>query len=272
MTPLAQRIARLSCDPKSRHDPDYRVPMQAFYDGDVHCFEITEVMNLIKDMHDGQRKAAGARLAFLPAPKTWIEFDTHKGSRMGVLLLEHGPMAQAFSMKSINTGSGVASIPCDFWIPLCNHPEYITTKPAADYNAAMAAQEKINLSAAEIADISYAVSNTVIGALALINTPRIIGRTSHMPHAGLQRELARAKGMTGKFPLQAWTEIKLEVHAPRVESGDHEIHLSGSKAYHFCRAHLRMRYGQLEFVSAHWRGDPSLGIKQSRYKVVPPHA
>jgi hypothetical protein len=107
-------------------------------------------------------------------------------------------------------------------------------------------------------------------ALALINTPRIIGRRQHMPHQGMQRKIAAGKKMVGKFPLKAWTEIKLEVMPPVIDGGQHEARLTGGKALHFCRAHLRIRMGHLERVSAHWRGDPSLGIKQTRYSVIPP--
>lgn len=114
-------------------------------------------------------------------------------------------------------------------------------------------------------------ASILIAALAMINTPRIIGRRQYMPHAGLQRRLAAAKGMVGKFPLHAWTEIKLEVRPPE-EAGDaeHQTYLTGEKALHFCRAHLRVRLGKLEYVRSHWRGNPALGIKQSRYTLVPP--
>ena len=110
----------------------------------------------------------------------------------------------------------------------------------------------------------------IYAMLAMINTPRVIGRRQHMPHAGLEKKLT-AKFGAGKFPLHAWTEIKLEVRTPRIdESGMHEAHLTGTKALHFCRSHLRIRFGKLEVVSSHWRGDPALGIKRSRYVLVPP--
>jgi hypothetical protein len=48
----------------------------------------------------------------------------------------------------------------------------------------------------------------------------------------------------------------------------HEAHYTGEKCLHFCRSHLRVRNGRLEQVKAHWRGNPSLGIKQTRYKLV----
>lgn len=109
----------------------------------------------------------------------------------------------------------------------------------------------------------------LFGALAFINSPRIIGRRQHMPHRGLERELLRQQKVIGKFPLHAWTEIVLEVTPPKEADGQHEYeaHLTGKRALHFVRAHLRIRDGKLSFVKAHWRGDAALGIKQSRYRL-----
>jgi hypothetical protein len=76
--------------------------------------------------------------------------------------------------------------------------------------------------------------------------------------------------MVGTFPLRAWTEIVLEVTPPS-EAGaldPGEAHLTGRRALHFCRQHLRIRGGRLELVKAHWRGDAAIGIKQSRYRVA----
>ena len=107
-------------------------------------------------------------------------------------------------------------------------------------------------------------------AMILINSPHIIGRRKHMPHAGLERQLTRGLA-GGKFPLHAWTEINLQVAKPvEIDDGEpHEAHLTGRRALHFVRKHIRIRLGQLEYVSAHWRGDPSIGIKRSRYTVKP---
>ena len=106
--------------------------------------------------------------------------------------------------------------------------------------------------------------------LAIINSPKIIGRRQHMPHRGLERALIAKQKAIGKFPLHAWTEIQLKVTPPKDMSSDApaEDHLTGQKALHFCRAHLRVRMGRLEVVRAHWRGDAALGIKRSRYKVT----
>ncbi|KTQ96970.1 hypothetical protein NS365_23330, partial [Aureimonas ureilytica] len=81
--------------------------------------------------------------------------------------------------------------------------------------------------------------------------------------------LVRRLGVQGRFPLNAWTELQLRVASPRDLSRDAsvEAHLTGQRPLHFCRAHLRVRLGRLEVVRSHWRGDASLGIKQTRYRV-----
>lgn len=94
-----------------------------------------------------------------------------------------------------------------------------------------------------------------------------------MPHRKVERELTKAFGL-GKFPLRAWTELRLTVAKPaEIDDGEsHEAHLTGRRALHFCRKHIRIRNGKLEYVSAHWRGDPALGIKQTRYKLRAPQS
>jgi hypothetical protein len=123
-------------------------------------------------------------------------------------------------------------------------------------------------------DLYSELAPQLVALLAMINTPRVVGRRQHMPHAGLQKALARARQMVGKSPLRAWSEIVLEVTPPDLHHDEdpRELRLSGAKALHFVRAHLRIRLGHLELVSSHWRGDPALGIKQTRYRVVPPRA
>jgi hypothetical protein len=105
--------------------------------------------------------------------------------------------------------------------------------------------------------------------LALINTPRIIGQRVHFPHQRIEREKLAKLKLTGKFPLRAWTEIVLKVGLPDDRSGDssRETHLTGERCLHFCRTYLRIRYGAVEYVEGHWRGDPALGMKRSRYRL-----
>src|SRR5262249_17130991 len=111
--------------------------------------------------------------------------------------------------------------------------------------------------------------SAVLCNLAIINTPHIVGRIAHSPHVGLQKGLARAFKIPGKYPLQAWHEVKLRVAIPPEFSGEKtEAHLTGERALHFCRSYLRIRLGRLELVDSHWRGNPAFGIKQTQYRVV----
>jgi hypothetical protein len=105
--------------------------------------------------------------------------------------------------------------------------------------------------------------------LALINSPRIIGQRLHYPHERIEREKLKKLKLVGKFPLRAWTEIILKVAMPEDQSGEpsKESHLTGERCLHFCRTYLRVRYGMIEYIEGHWRGNPALGMAQSRYKV-----
>lgn len=103
--------------------------------------------------------------------------------------------------------------------------------------------------------------------LDLINTPGLIGLCSHDPHRGMARKLAGLRG--GSYPLQAWSEVVLKHQT--VIAGNEE-RLTGStfhKCLHFVRSHLRhYRDGHVTVIPAHWRGDPALGIKRTRYRMA----
>lgn len=244
MTPLAQRILRELSLPVKRRTFDDRTGLLKRMD-DVHCFECSAVRELAIDVaseaFDGRIDSS---LAFLPAPKTWIEF-VEDGVRCGVLLEERFKRddGSVYTARVTWVIGGSKSIDGGFLV--LDSP--METVVGGKEMACM-----------------------LVGLLAMINTPRIIGRRQHMPHRGLERRLSQAMGLQGKFPLHAWTEILLHVTPPKDASDDPSIeaHLTGKKALHFCRAHLRVKMGRLEFVRAHWRGDGSLGIKQSRYRIA----
>lgn len=225
---------------------------------DVHCFEVSEVIPAAKelalDLH--KRPQQIGRLAFLPAPKTWIECREPDG-RAGVLLREirnHGDE------------------------PICAYLYYAADDFSSEHTGLLelvglldGRAPPLAISGLRSGSITEKFTTYLLYALlAMINTPRVIGRRQHMPHRGLERDLVRAMKLTGKLPLHAWTEIKLAVDVPHDAGGEGsvEAHLTGQRALHFCRAHLRIRLGHLEIVRGHWRGDPALGIKQSRYKLI----
>lgn len=110
--------------------------------------------------------------------------------------------------------------------------------------------------------------------LKCVNTPRVIGRRVHQPHAGLAKRLLRSKQIVGTYPLNAWSEITIKAFDPKIESElEPQIrNITGRKCQHFVVAHLRKdRDGNRTIkVKEHRRGDPALGMKQTRYKVVLP--
>ena len=256
MSPLAHRIVKELTLPMKRRSFADRVGLLPLMD-DIHCFECSAVIEaagaLGADINNNRRPLE--RFAFLPAPKTWIEWQPpnmrSEGGRIGCLLIENGDHADV--LLAFAADGQFASSRALIELPLHG---------SSDLGSFRYAGEISEQQAFEYMAMLYAL-------LAMINTPRVIGRTTHMPNSGLQRALAKARGMIGKFPHHAWTEVKLKVRPPVEEDGDEVIYLTGSRALHFVRQHLRIRRGQLELVTSHWRGDPSLGIKQSRYILVP---
>lgn len=241
MTPLAQRLVRqMIGDPSDEIIPDRAniSPMLL----EAHCFEITDIFQLAMSLSSDPKFVPDDLTAsFLPAPLTWIEYRIGD-TRFGNLLIEREDK-QKFDMFSVSATKGRS--PFD---GVGQNYEII---------------EKTDV-------IPQSTAAFILCTLAMINTPRIIGRVQHMPHVGLERRLLKNRKNIGKFPLHAWTEIKLRVHPPLEQDGvSHESHLTGKRCLHFCRAHLRIRSGALEYVSAHWRGDASLGVKRSRYVVSP---
>lgn len=268
MTPLAHRIVKENfLLPHERTDCDACNVRQKM--ADVHCFEVTAVHELAHslsfDISDG--KAELGELAFLPAPKTWIEFEAcpekpvSQYGRYGYLLIDNGRgVVESWHVGEFDMGgrstywAGQSSFDLKVFHPLFNPRATLTSDREIIWD-----QDDVPQEWAQI----YAF-------LAMINTPKVIGRRQHMPHRGLEKALLREQKLIGKFPLHAWTEIRLECSPPQDLSQEqgYEAHLTGKKALHFCRAHLRLRNCRVEFVKAHWRGDPALGIKQSRYRVT----
>jgi hypothetical protein len=280
MTPLAHVIAnQLTFRPKDQA-PFIRANAGALRDllHDTHYFETTEILptaheftnSLTKKWNkvgfDGIDPFTG--LVFLPAPKTWIEWKAINGVRMAIHLQDTSNEKADVNFfvfdpelddVAVSWLGSVSLNGGDFFVGNGSHevrihvPQWMEDT-LKSIGGSMFAQSMLSMSHL---------------MLAFINSPKIIGRQQHMPHRALEKALIKTFG-AGKFPLRAWTEIKLHVSKPvEIDDGEpHEAHLTGRRALHFCRKHIRIRRGRLEYVSAHWRGDPAIGIKQSRYKVV----
>ena len=103
-------------------------------------------------------------------------------------------------------------------------------------------------------------------AVDLINTPGLVGFRQHAPHSGLAKQFARMG--VGKYPLRSWSEVTVKTHTRHCD-GDYESGSTFRKCLHFVRSHQRhYRTGRVSVIPAHWRGDPALGIKRTRYRVT----
>lgn len=258
-------------------------------------FEQVKIKGETFDMHTIKTQAKvqmlAARTSFLPSPNTWIEWlDREDGVkvRRAILLLEQGDGSED-DKKYIIAFDVLEPLSAPVGSPLHGAP--ITLGPSIAFCAGDALISEgytiigfkghVFRTASELSDLggeeesyirvlSASLLTKIVGFLALINTPKIVGRTTHLPHIGLQKRLARAYSMPGKYPLQAWHEIKLHINIPMEFRNEQvEGHLTGMRALHFCRSYLRIRQGRLELVNWHWRGNPALGIRQTRYRVEP---
>ena len=272
MTPLAQMIVRQALKP-GKPDQTAGTLLTA------RCFEVTQVGELIDDLVWSKKfdPAAERITSFLPAPVTWIE-RKYAWGRHGALLhsVKLMPDTKITTMlRELDDLDGIAIRQIWFdqtsgefglfppmGVLFCDDGNLVTPlESTRDDDSDEEDGERLDESA------KYA--RGVMAALAVINSPRVIGRRQHEPHAGLQRELGRQHNTIGKFPMEGWTEIVLEVTPAANGIGDGGV-MTGRRALHFCRAHLRMRLGKVELVSSHWRGDPAIGIRRGRYTVIPP--
>jgi hypothetical protein len=269
MTPLAHYLAKQLVAPRTKREHIWveeknRATLREALT-DVHCFETTEAIDLFNELVDSLKEQPIEKTdeiygaySFLPAPKTWIEWRHASGNRVATLIEE---------------GKNWHSV--TLFCELLASPLGLISAKSGDYYDGIPNRNIERFLPTFISDLggdrsAIALLATAHTMLLLINSPKIIGRRQHMPHAGLERELTKHFS-AGKFPLHAWTEIKLEVAKPtEIDDGEpHEAHLTGRRALHFVRKHIRIRLGRLEYVNAHWRGDPAIGIKQSRYRVTP---
>jgi len=266
MTPIAHALVADSIKPKKERQYGDLANRLKLLDG-LHFFEVTAIYEAAKAISEkvGEAVLGGHDdRAFLPAPRIMMEFaisdpamplvarqafiveERRDGFADVTLILKYGD-------GRIVSSNGVIAV-----IPMrgkCQTKEVFINKKHLSMDA----------------DTASAIACCIYALLAMINTPRIIGRRSRMPHAGLQRKIAALHGMPGKYPIQAWQEMLLEVTPPRDEAGhgERKTCLTGGKALHFVRSYLRIRAGKLELVSSHWKGDPALGVKQTRYRVIP---
>lgn len=265
MTPLAMHLTKNLLLPKNSKG---RAEETRFAFEGTHFFECTAISDpkILGDMAsvllDVETQGGyTAPYRFAPAEKTWLEFrNATDGSRFALLCVsdDNSTLVTLYSDRRGDDGIDVNAL------------GYVSF---ADGSFEVLLQKndtperrKIKI---ETPHVLATMARDAVRMFVLINLPHVLGRKQNIAHKGAARKLGLA---VGKFPLHGWTELSLDVHLTPKRDDDtmHEAGFTGGKCLHFCRAHLRLRNGKIEVVKSHWRGDPALGIKRTRYKMQPP--
>lgn len=243
---------------------------------------------------------------FLPSPVTWLE-QVFGGHRMACVLREHGSgfslttvhdgprggcsidMCKFRARASIEAGDRIdvfdlaeiedeeaggfkfdASKALHGLTPETATPEQVSGLLAAR-EMAYARVETLNRKIERgnhMLDFTGAAHRFIgmcVLTLDLINTPGLVGLRQHDPHRGLAKKL----NMVGSYPLRSWSEVVLKHQTRTAEPTDRHTGATYHKCLHFVRSHRRhYQNGKVTVIPAHWRGDPALGIKRTRYLVA----
>jgi hypothetical protein len=307
VTPLATRVAHELALPASKRSIDDRGNVLGLIGQDLHCFEVTAIGKTVGEaMDEGNLWGDAATMlprAFLPSPITWLEM-LRDGGRIAWVLEEAGI---GFRVTLVTDTNGLYSMPvCEFASagPLAANP--ILVKPlteldvdplkveppevkiGAEYIGSGASLEvrrdrartrldlhemelkTVQTTLGELTEIELFHNHGIVWSLLvldLINTPGLIGMRQHDPHRGLARKLAACR--SGSYPLRGWSEVVLKHQTRMAGEAEHPTGATFHKCLHFVRSHLRhFRDGHVTVIPAHWRGDPALGIKRTRYLVA----
>lgn len=307
MTPLAHSIAKQQLLPVNqrqyRASKAKFSEWRCFDCSPVIDMATILVKKMVGDMRNGDGNLSGT-LSFLPAPETWVEwkytlsawtqeqslrsqpsteFDPRR--RIGFLLRDRGD-GYAEVSGEMHDLEGKSELSPMFAIPVARNGDEIVKLHDLDHDGSITgtgipgygyfAEEPdfphngTTFCRGGIWATTYHVL-LIYSFLAMVNSPSVVGRKVNRAHAGLQRQLSKLQGAPHGGELRPWTEIILDVTTPTNSLGDQGLgaeRLTGKKALHFCRSHLRIQNGRLVRVRGHFRGDASLGIVQSRYKVV----
>lgn len=264
MTPLAQRFFRqLTLPKRDRSVLDEGGVLERLED--LHCFDVGAVAGAVNQAID-QEPDKGFRntihtlglSAFLPSPRTWLEYVVPENAQRTAVLVEKS--ADSFV----------------FWLIL---DEPLTSYFCGTFRSHRALEEpypgfSIGRPVAgtwcdDPSEIESKLTRLAIETLLLldiINTPGLVALKTVQPHRGFERAL-RQLGV-GRYPLQAWHEVVIKPGEPAPDDSG-ETGLTGRKCLHFTRAHKKRVHGQVRMISHYWSGDPALGIKRTRYRVKP---
>lgn len=279
MTPLARRIVKTLTNKRSDLIDECGLLRMM---SDIHCFECTDVIPIATMLKAQVReKGSDARTTFLPAPKTWIEAAQTPSDlgldmpgrgliRFGALLVEIPETKQAQVFCATDIGGRIR---CSSWDDEFLDLEFepYTREELSSYKYLRKRYcDTIGFDEAKgtLWNANFIFhEECLIALLALINSPHIVDRTTHVAPKTLERKiLAQHRGESYRF--LDWSEIKLNIGTDNLSGSSSARRLTGQKALHFCRSYVRIKRGKLEIVRSHWRGNAANGIGRADYTVT----
>lgn len=295
MTPLAKALAEAAVSNPKWWRSSGNEKLLAPFPHDVKCFEVTAVMELADELgrQACERGNVVESLAFLPAPVTWLEYrytrEDGTPAVNGYLLVDQGNnTATVASTIGLEINGRTTFIP----IPLASLRLLNEADPDGWAIDSILEHEGVDVETyakkiwhglypplrngvhppPEEHDPDRQLDDAqerawwLYAMLSLINSPRIVARSDHKPSSGLQKFLNR-KG-DGQYNLLPWHEVFLDITPPpEATEAAGAPRLTGPRALHFCRQHIRIKRGKLELVRAHYRGSADVGIAQTQYRV-----
>lgn len=293
MTPLAKALAQQAASNPKWWRESGSEKLLAPFPREVKCFEVSAVVDLASDLAQQayERGNLVEALAFLPAPVTWLEqrYTRHDGTPalQAYLLVDQGDNTATVASTigcEINGRTVFIPIPLgslrllneadpDGWaidstilsqgVDVRSHATNLVRHLHLTRSGVQAPLRETDVDAA--LDDAQARSWQLYATLSLINSPKIVGRSEHKASSGLNKFLARKSGTP--FQLLPWHEIFLDITPPPEAEMESGTRLSGPRALHFCRQHIRIKRGRLEMVRAHYRGSAEVGIGRANYTV-----
>jgi hypothetical protein len=260
---LYQALGNELCQPLRKRqivDPENR--LKDF--GSFAVFDLTRVDSIVAEKGQNciNAKQFPDHLAFLPSRLTWLEFQYYKETERAAVILQQADAETLLCWHVCYVRDHPFLVQREFIVPIVNTANHKvgTVGWHQDDPLFRAPKDKQEIG---MCVVDMAIQR-VLGALIVINTPRPGDRETFLPHAGLQRKLAAARGIVGKFPLLATTEIRLPTGAEADQKPEKQAtQLTGQIPFHRVRTHL-WRGRRIE---EYWRGNPAVGIKNSRYVV-----
>jgi hypothetical protein len=234
------------------------------FPNDTKCFELTEAAGLLLSLvRDAKTKGIAYAMSFLPAPLTWLEMDVGGGRLVAIYLreLKEQLLSELTYIEANDKYSKAVKFP----------PIQLLSDSDPDEWAITATQYVIDnyQPPSSREDTLKNVYNMVLftySALAVINSPRIVGRVDNQPMVKLSKDQGKRTGQP--YRLLPWHRVQLNITPSARDGGDPARTLSGPRALHYCRQHLRIKRGKLEYVRGHFRGDAAVGISRSYYSVT----